>query len=271
MSDKITQLPVKAGTIQRPLVKFFTAEPDLTSAVALAERVYEKYPDLYFSKWELVKNPEDDEKVFVTAEIMPGKDLQKELVKDVEGNYIVQIPPGKSSKVKVRMNFNPAPKECSKIRSFQIELVKLEGMINFGVLKKGKLPATTGASKTITVPIPGDSFDNGDYFFRVHVLDEDSLVLDTDNPFKYENIEEKWQEAHEADETLTREQFQQEHTVLRANETNVFNIRVEQGDDTDTTDDDLERQKRTHPDNLLQAFFHYSIEQLRKGGGCSCA
>ena len=54
------------------------------------------------------------------------KDLQKELVKDVEGNYIVQIPPGKSSKVKVRMNFNPAPKECSKIRSFQIELVKLE-------------------------------------------------------------------------------------------------------------------------------------------------
>lgn len=266
MSDKITQLPVKAGTIQRALVKFFTVEPDLTSSVALTERVYEKYPDLYFSKWELVKNPEDDEKVFVTAEIMPGKDLQKELVKDVEGNYIVQIPPGKSSKVKVRMNFNPAPKECSKIRSFQIELVKLEGMINFGVLKKGKLPATTGASKTITVPIPGDSFDNGDYFFRVHVLDEDSLVLDTDNPFKYENIEEKWQEAHEADETLTRDQFQQDHTVLRANETNVFNIRVEQGDDTDTTDDDLERQKRTHPDNLLQAFFHYSIEQLRKGG-----
>lgn len=266
MSDKITQLPVKAGTIQRALVKFFTIEPDLTSSVVLTERVYEKYPDLYFSKWELVKNPEDDEKIFVTAEIMPGKDLQKELVKDVEGNYIVQIPPGKSSKVKVRMNFNPAPKECAKIRFFQIELVKLEGMINFGVLKKGKLPANTGTSKIITITIPGDSFDNGDYFLRVHVLDEDSLVLDTDNPFKYENIEEKWQEAHETDETLTRDQFQQEHTVLRANETNVFNIRVEQGDDTDTTDDDLERQKRTHPDNLLQAFFHYSIEQLRKGG-----
>ncbi len=29
-----------------------------------------------------------------------GKDLQKELVKDVEGNYIVQIPPGKKFKGK---------------------------------------------------------------------------------------------------------------------------------------------------------------------------
>lgn len=263
-SDKVTQLPVKAGTIQHQLVKFFIEETDITDTLALAKRIYEKYPSLYFSKWELSKNPDEDEKVLVTAELVPGKELDKELVRDIDGNYILQIPPGKSAKVKVKMGFDPTPKQCSKIRSYQMELVKLDGMMNLGVIKKGKLPASTGASKTLQVPITSD-YDNGDYFIRVHVLDEDGVVLDNDNPFKFENIEEKWIEAHKADESLTREQFQEDNTVLLANETNVFNIHIQQDDDSDTSDEDLERQKRTHPDTLLQAYFHFSIEQLRKG------
>lgn len=269
MSEKVAGLPVKAGTIQRQLVAFFTKEADLSDALSLTERIYESYPELYFSRWELSKNPEDEETVFVTADVVPGNDPQRDLVRDNEGNYILQIPPAKTSRVKVKMTFKPTPKECPKMRFYQMSLVKLEGMMDLGEIKKGKLPATTGQTKTVTVNIAGETFDPGDYFLRVHVLDEDSLVLDTDNPFKPENVEEAWLEAYNADGTITREQFQQDHIVLRANETNVFNIRTLQDDDTDTTDDDLERQKRQHPDTLLQAFFHFSIEQLRVGSHIS--
>ena len=142
-------------------------------------------------------------------------------------------------------------------------------MINFGVLKRANSQQPPERARQSRFPYPEIHLTTATTSFVFTCLTRILWCLIRIIRLST-RILKKWQEAHEADETLTRDQFQQDHTVLRANETNVFNIRVEQGDDTDTTDDDLERQKRTHQTTCSRHSSHYSIEQLRKVGILLC-
>lgn len=266
LSERVAVLPVKPGTIQRKLIKLFNDEQEIFDSRDFCRVVYEKYPDLYFSEWEFSKDPEEEENIKVTANLVPGTNLRTELVRTLDGDYELQIPPAKASKVKIKMGFNPAPKACDKIKYYSIEIIRFPDFIKLGEIKRAKLPQTTGATKTVSIAIPAGSYDNGSYFLRVHVLDEDGLVLDTDNDFKEDEIQTTWENRHKEDETLTKDQFQQENGALLTNDTQIFRIyNQETEDDDNISDDDLERQKRTHPDLVLQAYFHYSIDGIRKG------
>ena len=263
-ADKASALPLAPDTIQKDIVKFFQKENDVFDNLSVCLRILENYPNLYFSEWR-IKSLEDIEKnnVVVTAEIVPGKDPDKELVKDTSGDLIMQIPNGKKSKLKVKITFNPSPAQLPLLEKYLIQLVNQDGyQVVEDSLKMAKINSKN-SSKTVTIPINYDAFDDGQYFLRVHALDGQGLQLDKDNPFKPDSIQALWEMEHEQNPDLPKEQFHTQGQYLTTNETTYFTIK-NLVDGEPPEDIDTENSKRNHPDNMLQAYFTYRIETLRK-------
>lgn len=263
-ADKASALPLAPDTKQRDIVKFFLNETDVFDNYSVCQRILEKYPNLYFSEWE-IKDLEDIEKnnVVVTAEIIPGKDPDKELVKDTSGDLIMQIPVNKKSKLKVKITFNPSPAQLPRLEKYVIELVNQDGYtVVEDSLKMAKINSKS-ATKTVTIPISYAAFDDGQYFLRVHALDGQGLKLDKDNPFKPDSIQALWEMEHEQNPELSKEQFHVQGQYLTTNETTYFTIKnISDPDEVEIID--TENTKRNHPDNMLQAYFTYRIENMRK-------
>ena len=266
-ADKAMMLPLKSNTIQKDIVKFFREERSINDRIDLCQRIYDSYPQLNFEKWpiEKLENPLDN--VIVTAELVPGKDPQKELVKDVAGDYIMQIPHEKKSKVKVKITFEPTPNEMPEMEKYAVEIFNYEGFEYLDTIRQAKINSKS-KSKTITLNINNMAFDDGTYFLRVHALDKDGLVLDNDNPFKVPAIQENWEnyleQNKDSNKDELRKQFQKDYGVLTVNETMTFTIKNLTEEDSPTDDVDVDVTKRNKPNNVLQAFFYYCIEQLRK-------
>lgn len=78
------------------------------------------------------------------VDLNTGKDSKKELVKDEEGNFVLNILSEKKSKVSFTITTDPAPKDNPAIVSFEIALVDIDDFSEVGVIKKAKV----GTNKT---------------------------------------------------------------------------------------------------------------------------
>lgn len=264
-ADKAMALPITPNTIQKDIVKFFNNERNINDRIELCHRIYEKYPNLNFENWIIV-GPEDVN-VAIKAEIIPGKDPKKELVQEKDTlDYVMQIYEGKKSKVKVKITFDPSPDELPELQKYSVELFNADGFVIANEIRTPTKINSRSKSKTITLNIEHKAFDDGTYFLRVHAFDANNLRLDNDNHFKEISVHEEWvsfYELHKQDATKDdlQQQFQREHNVLTTNETMTFIItNVEEG----TPPPPPEPNKRNKPDNVLQAYFNYCIEQIRK-------
>lgn len=70
------------------------------------------------------------------VDLNTGKDSKKELVKDEEGNFVLNILSEKKSKVSFTITTDPAPKDNPAIVSFEIALVDIDDFSEVGVIKK---------------------------------------------------------------------------------------------------------------------------------------
>lgn len=265
-ADKAMMLPLNPGTIQKDIVVFFREQRAVNDRIDLCHRIYESYPQLNFSGWSIDKLDNPLSNVIVTAELVPGKDPEKELVRDVSGDYVMQIPFGKKSKVKLKITFEPTPQEMPEMKKYAVEIFNYEGFEYLDTIRQANINSK-GKSKTITLNINNAAFDDGTYFLRVHALDADGLILDNDNPFKVPSVQEEWEEFlkqhKDGNKEELRKQFQREHSVLTVNETMTFTIKNLTIDDS-SDDVEVDVTKRNKPDNVLQAYFNYCIEQIRK-------
>ncbi len=265
-ADKAMMLPLNPGTIQKDIVVFFREQRAVNDRIDLCQRIYENYPQLNFSGWSIDKLDNPLSNVIVTAELVPGKDPEKELVRDISGDYVMQIPFGKKSKVKLKITFEPTPQEMPEMKKYAVEIFNYEGFEYLDTIRQANINSK-GKSKTITLNINNAAFDDGTYFLRVHALDADGLILDNDNPFKVTSVKEEWEEFlkqhKDGNKEELRKQFQREHSVLTVNETMTFTIKNLTIDDS-SDDVEVDVTKRNKPDNVLQAYFNYCIEQIRK-------
>lgn len=265
-ADKAMMLPIDPGTIQKDIVKFFIEERGINDRIEICRRIYENYPNLNFSNWRISKLDNPSNNVIVTAELVPGKDPEKELVRDTSGDYVMVIPYNKKSKVKVKITFDPTPEDLPELKKYAVEIFNYEGFEYLDTIRLANINSK-GRSKTISLNINNLAFDDGTYFLRVHALDTDGLRLDNDNPFKMPSVQEEWEEflkQHpDGNKEDLRKQFQKEHSVMTVNETTTFTIQnLEEGGEPGEIG--VEISKRNKPDNVLQAYFAYCIEQIRK-------
>ncbi|MCC8175613.1 MAG: ATP-binding protein [Bacteroidales bacterium] len=268
-SEKAQKLPIDPDTLQRDIVGFFMTQNDLSDSYDICERIYMQYPGLYFSEWDIKPLREDTQNVIVNAELMPGKDSSKELVKDSTGDLVLQLRPGRKGKVKIKMTFSPSPDELPELQQYQVQIIRYEGYAVNGDIRTAKINVK-GNKKMVTLNIPFGDYEDGNYFLRVHALDANGVQLDRDNPFVPESVQAQWEEYLEntaPDATPEKvaalmEQFQQEHNVMHSNETTPFYLK---NADVDDEDPETDIGKRKKVDNMLQAYFHYRMEMMRKG------
>ena len=177
--DRIRRLPIKPQTIQTSLVDFFYKEKDLNTRNDIFCRIHDSYSALNFANWPLTTEAVKMENVTVYAEVVPGKDREKELVQTSEYGLVLNLLPKKKAKIKLSVASSPAPKDCPDIVAFQILIVNRENYSVATMIRKFKLTTNRNRSRTITVNIPYKSLEDGNYLLAVHDFITDEMVLDT--------------------------------------------------------------------------------------------
>lgn len=270
-ADRIRRLPIKPQTIQNELLDFFFKEKNINTRNDIFYRIHDKYSALNFGKWPLTTESVQTEDVTVYAEVVPGKDREKELVQTNEYGLVLNLLPNKKAKVKLNVASSPAPKDCPDIVAFQILIVNRDNYVGT-VIRKFKLTTNRNRSRTITVNIPYKSLENGNYMLAVHALNTDELVLDKDNPFKSEEEERRFQEALKSDSTLTRESYRlQQPNSNRAmpltNETSTFYVNIVDPEDPENTgligEEDESGKKWNRANCYLQGYIRHRITHMK--------
>jgi len=257
LADRVALLPLLPNTLQKDILRFLNTEKQAKDSADLCQRILDSYPDLNFAHWKTIYDKEQtDVKVF--ADIVPGVDPRKELVKDQQGNYVLNIPQDKKGKISLKITSDPSPKDNPDIDAFVVSLISTDDFSELGVIRKFKVNTNKNATRKISVNIPNGAYEDGEYILSVHVVNEGGIVLDTDNPFKQESVEERWQEEKKANPELQKEQFRQMHNVAYSNESIVFTL-ANNGEVPDGTD----LGRRAKVDYYTQAIIQRRIEKLK--------
>lgn len=258
-ADRISMLPLQKNTVQKGLMEFLTHEQGIEDCISLFENVYENHPEYNYANMPWLTTG-DGGPVKITVDIVPGKESFKELVREDDGNYVLNIPPEKKSKISFTITTDPSPKDNPDIVSFEIAIVNIDDFSEMGVLKKAKVTTNKRASRKLSVNISNGMFDDGEYMLRVRALDGNGIVLETKQEFKEERVQAAWMDEHEKNPNLQMEQFRLENHVAYCNETAVFTIQ----NDSDTSFIDTKVDKRAKVNSFTQALINYRTIHLSK-------
>ena len=258
-ADRISALPLQKNTVQKNMMSYLTNEQGIEDNLSLFENIYEEHPEFNYANLPWLTSG-DGGPVKITADIVPGKEPQKELVRDEDGNYILSIPPEKKGKVSFTITTDPSPKDNPDIVSFEIALVNIDDFSEMKVIKKAKVTTNKRATRKLSVNIPNGMFEDGEYMLRIRALDENGIVLDNKKEFKEERVQATWLDAKEKNPSLQMEQFRLDNHVAYCNETAVFTI--------DNSGEPLGGEgsvdKRAKVNSYTQALINYRAVHLSK-------
>lgn len=257
-SDRIMELPLKKGTVQRDLMAYLTSEGDFDDNISLFEDIEVHHPEFNYAALPLTIDVKGD--IFVRVDIQPGKDSKKELIKSEDGSYVINILQDKKGKISFKVITDPSPKDDPDIVAFEIAIIRVEDFSEWGVLKKTKVGKNKNASRRMSVNLPFGMLDDGEYMLRVRALDENGIVLPIKKVFREERVQAAWEDAFEQNNKLNIDQYRMENHVAYSNESEVFSVisTDEPVDSTNSVD------KRAKVDSITQAVISYRISHLIK-------
>lgn len=269
--DRVRRLPIKPNTIQKTLIDFFYKEKNLNTRKDVFHCIHENWHNvLDFANWPLTTDAITTENVTVYAEVIPGKDREKELVKTNEYGLVLNLLQKKKAKIRLTIASNPAPKECADIVYFQIQIVNRENYSVVSTIRKFKLTTNRNKSRNISVNIPYKSLEDGNYLLAVHALNSNDALLDKDNPFKTDEEERLWQEAQKGENPLSRENYRLRNTQKAmpfTNETCTFYINNVDADDPDSGgligEEDESGKKWNRTNSYLQGYIRHRIAHMK--------
>lgn len=253
VSERIIKLPIPPDTLQKSIANFLQIESDSKTTHELSYNILEKYPELNFADWQIPLDPSSNS-LTVNAEILPNKDMVEN---KEDGGFSLSIQSGKKVKLKLRIFTDPIPRESKDLKNFRIILMNVDGMYSIGEVKKIKVTDGTKSYRDVSFEIADGQYEDGSYFFHVVAEDEHGTILNQDDPFRQESVQEQWEIAKKNDAGLTKNQFQMEHRVLLTSDTESFYLRL-----TDE-EPELVETRKAKIDNRLEAYFHYRIEKIR--------
>lgn len=265
-ADRISRLPLVPNSIQKDLLHFFMNETGIEVQSEIFERMYEDYPMLDFKNWGLVYDEKNEqEKIFACIDVIPGKDIEKELVKTETGTLEMFIRDRHKSKISFSIKTDPTPKDNPDIYSFEIVLVNKSDFSEVGVLKSLKVGSNTNAQRKSSANIVNGTYEDGEYMLRVRVLDENNVPLELESRFKTDQAQETWEERKKNDDTLNQEQFRQQYQLAYCYESEVFSITnsTEEDDIAEVEVDPGDNLRRKKVDCFMQAKMDFRMTRLR--------
>lgn len=248
--DRISDMPLEPNTIQPSIVNFLKLESSIRHASILFQRILDDYPTLNFSNWPIPELDTKGIKLYTT-------DIASTDFKVEEGTKVLHANQTRASKVKIKFNTQPPPKEISELRSFRIILMKVTGGAGeeVTVLKKIKNTNSGRSHREATVELHPNVVEEGSYFFKVFAEDEHGNVLNSDDEFKEPPIQQEWERAKAENPDLLKSSFDFKLTC----DSEDFHFQVEEGEEP------LDNIRKDKIHNVTEAYFKFRIEDLRKG------
>ena len=256
-ADRVISLPIEKNTIQKDLMDFLLREISLEDKYALFECIHNDHPEFNYASIPWIIS--DSGPVKIEVNLVSEKEAKKGIVKDNEGNWVLNTIKDKKSKIPFTTTTDPSPKDNPSIYAFEIALINIEDFSEVGVIKKALVGTNKKAHRKLSVNIQSEMFDEGVYMLRVRALDENGILLDSKKEFKEERVQAAWLDAKEKDPNLQIEQYRLENHVAYCNESEAFTITEDDDDTTDTAPD-----KRAKVNSFTQAVIHYRSVHLAK-------
>lgn len=257
IADRISALPVKAGSIQPKAAKFLRDNVSIVNRNDLCEKVFTSYPDLNFSNWyDHLVNIIDLGVLHITKVELSGKALSIE-----DEDLMMKMDPRKGAKVKLRIFFSPKPNAYEQLKKIKIAIMNGDGFYKETDVITKKVTENAKEYRDVTFTLD-NSFKSGTYFFHVYAEDNDGTELNIKDKFRDEAVQAAWEEEEKKAFGLSKEDFQQQQRRLLTSDSDTFFLKVLDIDDTDEPEETGTRMKIS---NVLQAYFRYRIEKNRKG------
>ena len=257
IADRISALPVKAGSIQPKAAKFLRDNVSIVNRNNLCEKVFTSYPELNFSNWyNHLVNVIDLGVLHVTKVELSGKALSIE-----DEDLMMKMDARKGAKVKLRIFFSPKPNAYEQLKKVKIAIMNGDGFYKETDVITKKVTENTKEYRDVTFTLD-NSFNSGTYFFHVYAEDNDGTELNVKDKFREEAVQAAWEEEEKKNFGLSKEDFQQQQRRLLTSDSDTFFLKVIDNPDDETPEETGTRMKIN---NVLQAYFRYRIEKNRKG------
>lgn len=247
--DRISGLPLKSNSIQKAIVDFVKGETEARSAEVICKIIFDKYPELNFSKWPIPDLDVKDVKLFT-------EDIRSNDFKIEEGRKVLRVETGKSSKIKVRFSTKPIPKDIEELYYFNIVLMAVDGGSGDEIRTLRKLKNTNIARpyREAIVELNPNVIEEGSYFLKVRAEDEHGNTLNANDDFKEENIQRIYEEELVKNKDFPKSSLKYKLTCDSEDFDYLIDDEVEKN----------EEQRKDKLDTVLQAYFKFRIEQFRK-------
>lgn len=257
IADRISALPVKAGSIQPKAAKFLRDNVSIVNRNNLCEKVFTSYLELNFSNWyNHLVNVIDLGILHVTKVELSGKALSIE-----DEDLMMKMDARKGAKVKLRIYFSPKPNAYEQLKKVKIAIMNGDGFYKETDVITKKVTENTKEYRDVTFTLD-NSFNSGTYFFHVYAEDNDGTELNVKDKFRDEAVQAAWEEEEKKNFGLSKEDFQQQQRRLLTSDSDTFFLKVIDNPDDETPEETGTRMKIN---NVLQAYFRYRIEKNRKG------
>lgn len=245
--DRVDELQIKKDSLQKDFIQLFRNEESITSLNRLVAIIGEKYPDLWFDKWEIPSLNFKEVKLEIIE--IRSTDFTIE-----EGKKVLFSDGASNPKVTIRFKTTPEPKDIEELKYFRVVLMAVDGFSGQEITTLRKLKNTNAkqAYREAKIELNANNIEEGSYFFKVLAEDELGNVLNVNDDFYEDSIQREWEENEFSPESKKE---------LR------YKLKCDSEDFDYAIDINTEKEETIRKDklnNVLQAFFKYNIDGLRQ-------
>jgi len=246
--DRVNELQVKKDSLQKDFVQLFRSENSITSLSNFVKAVGEKYPNLWFDKWEIPSLNFKEVKLEIVE--IRSTDFTIE-----EGKKVLLSDGASNAKVTIRFRTTPEPKDIEELKYFRVVLMAVDGFAGQEITTLRKLKNTNSKQsyREARVELNVNNVEEGSYFFKVLAEDELGNILNVNDDFYEDVIQLIWEENDCSSE------YKKELLYKLKCDSEDFDYFI----DVNTGKEETIRKDKLN--NLLQAFFKYNIDGLRQG------
>lgn len=261
--DRISDLPIKKGTIQADIINYFKKNKEIKDRNVIVESFHSTYKELDFSNWPI---PDSDPAKF---QLFVDDIISKEFILD-EGCKILKTSENKSKEITVKIRTVPKPIELEEVKFFRLILMQVDGACGEEILelRKMKKSSTQQHFRNVKIKLNPNVIEEGTYFIKVVAEDESGSILNTHDKFKDEKVQKQWEaDYREIEKNFSSEEECKEklseldlrYKYKRTSDSEEFDFEIDQGEVGEEP-----KLKKDKVKNRLQAYFSYRIDQLKK-------
>lgn len=246
--ERVESLEVEKDTIQKEIVELFKKEDNIKSISDLIGTISERYPNLWFDKWKIPNL--DFKKIKLKVLVIRSTNFVEE-----EGRKVLKADQGSNSSVTVRFTTTPPPNQVDELKYFRVVLMAVDGYSGTEMNTLRKLSNSNARQdyREAKVELNSNNLEEGAYFFKIIAEDGNGNILNTEDDFFSDKVQEEWER-----EGKTKE-FKQNQNYKLISDSEDFEFVIEENTDRE------ENQRKDKLNNVLQAHFKFNIDALKEG------